>query len=96
MFAEIVSTNAPDVGQAIGVLVHAFAPNVSKEDVAIITALIPIIARILRKAIPDNLQTGNAGTVLKHIALEINPQSTPPSPSVTVTATTTAPKVLGA
>jgi hypothetical protein len=34
-----------------------------------------ISARVARKAVPDGKQNGLLGTVLKHAALEINPQS---------------------
>lgn len=44
------------------------------ETLGSIGAAILILARSLRKIIPDNLQTGSAGTLLKHFALEINPQ----------------------
>ena len=33
-----------------------------------------ISARLLRKGVPDNLQTGIVGSILKHAALEINPE----------------------
>lgn len=78
MIAQI--TNSPNVGQAIGVLVHAVAPNINMTDVSEIVGAIFIIARVLRKVIPDNAQTGKLGTVLKHAALEINPQLTPTPP----------------
>lgn len=38
-----------------------------------IGAAILIFARSLRKIIPDNLQTGLAGQVLRHFSLEVNP-----------------------
>lgn len=34
-------------------------------------------ARLLRKGLPDGIQTGMLGTILKHAALEINPQLAP-------------------
>ena len=43
---------------------------------------VPVASRWLRKLIPDDLQTGNAGRVLQHMALEINPQLTPTPPDV--------------
>jgi hypothetical protein len=33
-----------------------------------------VSARLLRKGVPDSMQTGIVGTVLKHAALEINPE----------------------
>lgn len=71
------STNAPDVQQAIGTLIHALVPNVGMEQITTILGALFLLARVLRKAIPDHVQTGGLGTFLKHIALEINPQETP-------------------
>lgn len=59
-----------------------FGVNVSVGSIASILGLVVIAARMLRKAIPDNLQTGAMGTALKHAALEINPSLTPTPPSV--------------
>lgn len=81
---NVAVTNTPDVGQAIGVLVHAVAPNVSMEQVASLVTALFVIARLLRKAIPDSAQTGALGTFLKHIALEINPQDNPTPSNVPV------------
>lgn len=43
---------------------------------------LPVISRYARKLIPDRLQTGKLGDVLKHAALEINPGLTPTPPGV--------------
>jgi hypothetical protein len=75
------STNivvTPDVQQAITTLIHAAFPHVSLDQIVSIVGAVVIIARALRKAIPDNLQTAAFGTLLKHLALEINPVTTPP------------------
>lgn len=67
-----VVTN-PDVQQAVTTLVHALFPHVSMEQIVAIVGAVVILARALRKAIPDSMQTQLLGTVLKHLALEINP-----------------------
>lgn len=43
---------------------------------------LPVVSRYARKLIPDRLQTGKLGDVLKHTALEINPGLTPTPPKV--------------
>ena len=42
-----------------------------------------VSARLLRKGVPDAMQTGIVGTILKHAALEINPAQTPTPSNVT-------------
>jgi hypothetical protein len=56
-----------------------FGVNLSVGSVASVLGLVVLGARLLRKAIPDNLQTGQLAQLLKHVSLEINPV-TPPSP----------------
>jgi hypothetical protein len=48
-----------------------------------------VSARFLRKGIPDNLQNGILGAVLKHAALEINPQTKPQTPDAPAQTTKT-------
>jgi hypothetical protein len=77
-------TNAvpqPDVQQAVGTLIHAIFPHISMEQIVAIVGAVVILARALRKAVPDNMQTALLGTILKHLALEINPVSTTPPPT---------------
>jgi hypothetical protein len=78
----------PDVSQAIQTIIHAAVPSLTTTDITTLVGAVVIIARILRKVIPDNAQLGKAGTFLKHLALEINPQLTPPPPDKVVTTTT--------
>ena len=66
-------TNTPDVSQAVATLVHAIFPHVSMSDITSLIGAVFVIARVLRKAIPDSAQTGQLGQLLKHLALEINP-----------------------
>ena len=66
-------TNTPDISQAVATLVHALFPKLSFSDAVSIVGAVFLIARTLRKAIPDNAQTGQLGQLLKHLALEINP-----------------------
>ena len=64
-------------------LVRDIWPNLSMQDCVSLIGAIFILARVLRKAVPDSMQTGSLGTILKHTALEINPQTTP-APSAPV------------
>ena len=66
-------TNTPDVSQAVATLVHALFPKLSFNDCVSFVGAAFLIARVLRKAIPDSAQTGQLGQLLKHLALEINP-----------------------
>lgn len=72
-----------DVSAALTNLLHVLFPKLSVTSIAEFIAELFIIARLLRKAVPDNLQNGRIGTLLKHAALEINPPPavTPPKPS---------------
>jgi hypothetical protein len=49
---------------------------------------VPVVSRWGRKLLPDSIQTGAAGTVLKNLALEINPELTPTPPNVANPKTT--------
>ena len=66
-------TNTPDISQAVATLVHALFPKLSFDDAVSTVGAVFLIARTLRKAIPDNAQTGQLGQLLKHLALEANP-----------------------
>ena len=66
-------TNTPDISQAVATLVHAIFPKLSFNDTVSAVGAVFLIARTLRKAIPDNAQTGQLGQLLKHLALEVNP-----------------------
>ena len=90
MLAQI--TNAvPDLAK----FVHDVAPSLSYDQIVALIGSLVVIARILRKAIPDTKQTGTVGTILKHAALEINPPTAsnplPESP-VEIQATSPTPK----
>ena len=52
------------------------------EAIGGLAASVMILARVLRKAVPDNWQTGILGRLLAHTALEVNPQLTPTPPNV--------------
>ena len=75
---NVVSTLIPDIAK----VVQDIWPNVNLDQGIAIVSGIFILARGLRKAIPDNLQTGTLGTILKHAALEINPAPSTPTPPV--------------
>lgn len=81
VFAQDVATNYPTIPQALGGLIHAIFPNLTFTQIESAVATIFLAARILRKVIPDKFQTGKIGDVLKHSALEINPNllATPPA-----------------
>jgi hypothetical protein len=68
-----ITNTVSDVTGAFTTLVHAALPHLTAQEDIDIVGLIFLIARLLRKAIPDELQTGKAGELLKHIALEVNP-----------------------
>jgi hypothetical protein len=71
----------PNLTQDIAKVLSDFGLNINYSDIVQVVAAIFIIARILRKGVPDNWQTGALGTFLKHAALEVNPQ--PPTPIAT-------------
>lgn len=79
MIAQITNTVAsnPSVQQALSTLTKAFFPHVSESQIEQIVLAIFILARAARKAIPDKYQQAILGTILKHLALEINPQDEP-------------------
>lgn len=77
MLAQIVTNSVPTLNQSITGLYQVVANN--KESLLMVWGAIVLVARSLRKVIPDKLQTGSLGTVLKHAALEINP-ATPSNP----------------
>jgi len=52
------------------------------EAIGSLGAAILILARVLRKLVPDGWQTGIFGRLLAHTALEVNPQLTPTPPNV--------------
>jgi len=73
---NVTSTiTAPDVASDLVKLLHDVGYNINPTTIATIVVGIFTVARILRKAIPDASQTGKAGELLKHLALEINPQT---------------------
>ena len=73
MIAQI--TNNAGVIDAVANIVHYYSPTMSVESLTALAGSVFILARILRKAIPDNQQTGAIGQILKHCALEINPKT---------------------
>ena len=80
MIAQVIVTNfvtvtntVSDLTGATSTFVKALLPHLTAQEDIDIVGLIFLAARIMRKAIPDNLQTGKAGELLKHIALEVNP-----------------------
>ena len=75
MLAQIVTNNVPNLGTAANDLYQVVMTN--KTSLLEVWGAIVLVARALRKLVPDNMQTGVAGTVLKHAALEINPTTTP-------------------
>jgi hypothetical protein len=80
MILAQVTNNPSTLVDAIR-LIRDVWPNLSIQDCVNLIGAVFILARVLRKAIPDSMQTGSLGTILKHTALEINPQltSTPPT-----------------
>ena len=69
--AQITNTNLiPDIAR----VVHDVSPDLSVESIVAFLGALFIAARSLRKALPDNIQTGKIGQVLKHLSLEINPK----------------------
>ena len=80
-------TNTPDISQAVATLVHAIFPKLSFNDAVSFVGAVFLIARTLRKAIPDGAQTGQLGQLLKHLALEINPAKGAATDAPTVPAT---------
>ena len=50
-----------------------FGMNVSVKGILSTLTMIFLGARILRKAVPDQAQTGWLGLILSHAALEVNP-----------------------
>ena len=48
-------------------------------------------ARLLRKGLPDQWQTGLIGTALKHAALEINPRANAPEQAAAIAGTAPCP-----
>ena len=79
-----ITNTVTDVGGAIATLVQSALPHLTGQEDLDVVGLIFLIARILRKAVPDELQTGKAGELLKHIALEINPVLGELKPVVTI------------
>jgi len=79
MIAQITNTvvTNPTVQQAITTLARVFIPHVSEQQMEDIIVAIFVLARAARKAIPDKYQQAILGTILKHLALEINPQDKP-------------------
>jgi hypothetical protein len=75
MLAQIVTNTAPDIAGDVIKLIHDFGYSVNPELVASILTFVFVIARVLRKALPTSVQAGSAGELLKHIALEVNPQT---------------------
>src|ERR1041385_7267682 len=85
-FSAFAQTNAAPavspVPEDIARLIHDICPNISISTVIQAIAGIFFLARILRKGVPDNWQVGKLGTVLSHLALEVNPDtSAPPATS---------------
>jgi hypothetical protein len=72
MLAQI--TNSAVIPDSIR-LIRDLWPSLSIQDCINLIGAIFILARVLRKAVPDSMQTGSLGTILKHTALEINPQT---------------------
>lgn len=68
-----ITNTVTDFNGAITTLVHSALPHLTAQQDIDIVGLLILAARILRKAIPDNLQAGKTGQLLKHIALEVNP-----------------------
>jgi hypothetical protein len=68
-----ITNTVTDVGGAITTLIHSALPHLTAQEDVDIVGLLILVARLLRKFVPDNLQTGKAGQILKHIALEVNP-----------------------
>ena len=68
-----VTTNSVTLVTDMARVVHDLVPNISMADIVEFITSIFLVARALRKVIPDNAQTGKLGEILKHAALEINP-----------------------
>ncbi|MDE1868026.1 MAG: hypothetical protein KGI08_10000 [Thaumarchaeota archaeon] len=82
---NIVTNLPPETMQDIAKVLTDFGFHITASGIVQTVAAIFILARLLRKAVPDNWQNGPIGTVLKHSALEVNPDQ----PKVTITQTTT-------
>lgn len=81
-----MTTNLPpETLNDIAKVLTDFGFHVTVSGLVQTIAAIFILARLLRKAVPDNWQSGTLGTLLKHSALEVNPNQ----PKVSVTSTTT-------
>ena len=72
MLAQIV-TNSPNLVNDVAKVVQDITGGNFDSIVATVGAIF-LLARTLRKVVPDTWQTGKVGEVLKHAALEINPQ----------------------
>ena len=81
IIAQITNSIPPDTAADIAKVFNDFGIHATASGIGQLLALIFIGARLLRKGIPDKMQTGIVGTVLKHAALEINPQLTPEPPA---------------
>lgn len=85
LIAQIVTNGVPTLQQSVTGLCQVVSNN--KEALVAVWGAIVLVARALRKLIPDDKQTGTLGTVLKHAALEINPATaTNPVPPTTIQA----------
>jgi hypothetical protein len=72
--AALPDTTVQDIAKVL----QDFGINISMSGIGQFVMLVFLGARLARKGVPDSLQTGFIGTILKHAALEVNPQATPP------------------
>ena len=79
MLAQVVSNTVPPIITDIGRVITDICPTITLDQSVALVGAVFLIARTLRKAIPDNLQTGKLGTFLAHVALEINPKVLSPA-----------------
>lgn len=87
---NIVTNLPPEILNDIVKVCTDLGLHVTASGVVQFLVTLFVLARLLRKAIPDNWQTGVIGTALKHTALEVNPDK----PTVNVQQTlTNQPKV---
>jgi hypothetical protein len=73
---NIVTNLPPETINDIAKVLSDFGFHVTASGVVQTIAAIFLLARLLRKGVPDSWQNNVVGTFLKHAALEVNPVQT--------------------
>ena len=73
ILAQIVTNVPTGTVQDIAKVLGDFGIHITATEVGQFIVSVFVIARILRKAVPDSWQNGAIGTALKHCALEVIP-----------------------